>query len=177
MPYKITNAITSNIPLYFLSNLRREPGAFFFFIFTSFCITLTMSMMFRTIGATSRSMAQAMAPTAIILMAIMIYAGFVVPQDYLLGWSKWIYYINPLSYGFESLMINEFWGKSFDCSQYFPRGANYENVSALGRVCVSVGSTPGLDFVLGSNYLRTSYKYENSHKWRYVAHCLDVFGI
>ncbi|EHL02868.1 putative ABC transporter CDR4 [Glarea lozoyensis 74030] len=75
MPYKTLNAITSNIPLYFLTNLRREPGAFFFFILTSFSITLTMSMLFRTIGSTSRSMAQAMAPTAIILLAIMIYTG------------------------------------------------------------------------------------------------------
>jgi hypothetical protein len=26
MPYKIVNAVTSNIPLYFMINLRREPG-------------------------------------------------------------------------------------------------------------------------------------------------------
>jgi ATP-binding cassette subfamily G (WHITE) protein 2 (PDR) len=166
MPYKTLNAITSNIPLYFLTKLRREPGPFFFFIFTSFCTTLTMSMLFRTIGATSRSMAQAMAPTAIILLSIMTYTGFVVPQAYILGWSKWIFYINPVAYSFESLMLNEFWGKSFDCSQYFPDGVNYDNVSGLGRVCSAVGSSPGLDFVLGSTYLKTAYKYDISHKWR-----------
>lgn len=33
MPYKIANAIVFNITLYFMANLRREPGPFFFFLF------------------------------------------------------------------------------------------------------------------------------------------------
>jgi ABC-type multidrug transport system permease subunit len=32
MPYKIINAICFNLVVYFMSNLRREPGPFFFFL-------------------------------------------------------------------------------------------------------------------------------------------------
>lgn len=44
LPYKITNAIIFNLIIYFMTNLRREPGAFFFFLLVSF--TLTMSPFF-----------------------------------------------------------------------------------------------------------------------------------
>lgn len=56
MPYKIANAITFNLALYFLSNLRREPGAFFFYILITFTLTLAMSMLFRFIASVSRSL-------------------------------------------------------------------------------------------------------------------------
>ena len=37
-----------------------------------------MSMLFRTIGSLSRTLAQAMAPAAIFILALIIYTGFVV---------------------------------------------------------------------------------------------------
>lgn len=60
MPYKICNAITFNLVLYFMTNLRREPGPFFFFLLVSFFLTLTMSMLFRFIASVSRTLAGAM---------------------------------------------------------------------------------------------------------------------
>lgn len=88
IPYKIANAIFFNITLYFMVNLRREPGAFFFFLFISFIATLTMSMLFRTIASVSRTLSQAMAPAAIIILAIVIFTGFAIPTDYMLGWCR-----------------------------------------------------------------------------------------
>ena len=38
-----------------------------------------MSMLFRTIGSLSRTLAQAMAPAAVFILALVIYTGFVVP--------------------------------------------------------------------------------------------------
>lgn len=97
MPYKILNAITFNITLYFISNLRREPGAFFFFLLISFFLTLAMSMLFRTIASASRTLTQALTPTAILILAIVIYTGFAIPTTYMLGWSRWINYINVVA--------------------------------------------------------------------------------
>ena len=48
MPYKILNSITYNLVLYFMTNLNREPGNFFFFLFVSFLMVLAMSGIFRT---------------------------------------------------------------------------------------------------------------------------------
>jgi ATP-binding cassette, subfamily G (WHITE), member 2, PDR len=42
LPYKVVNAIVINITVYFMANLNRAPGPFFFFLLVSFFVTLTM---------------------------------------------------------------------------------------------------------------------------------------
>lgn len=54
-------------------------------------------------------------------MALTIFTGFVIPVNYMLGWARWINYLDPLAYAFEALMANEFAGKEFECSQFYPR--------------------------------------------------------
>ena len=152
-----------------MTNLRREAGSFFFFILISFLVTLSMSMVFRTIGAASRSLAQAMAPSAVIVLGVMIYAGFALPKAYMLGWAKWIYWINPLSYAFESLMVNEFHGRTFSCASFVPSGDLYSEVTGLQKVCSAIGSKAGFDYVQGTDFLRVAYEYNNANKWRYVS--------
>lgn len=48
MPYKVANTICTNLIMYFMTNLKREPGAFFFFFFVSFIMVLSMSGVFRS---------------------------------------------------------------------------------------------------------------------------------
>lgn len=48
MPYKIANSISTNIILYFMTNLRREPGPFFFYLLVSFIMVMSMSGIFRS---------------------------------------------------------------------------------------------------------------------------------
>ena len=79
LPNKLTTSIFFNLTLYFMTNLRRTPTAFFTFYLFSFACVLTMSMVFRTIGALSRTLAQAMAPAAVFILALVIYTGFTVP--------------------------------------------------------------------------------------------------
>lgn len=166
LPYKIMNAITFNLTLYFMVNLNRHPGNFFFFVLISFMLTLVMSMLFRTIASVSRTLSQAMAPTAILILGIVIYTGFALPVPYMRGWARWINYVDPVAYGFESLMINEFVGRNFTCSTFIPSGPEYTGVSPLERVCSAVGAVAGASLVDGSAYLESSYGYMHSHKWR-----------
>lgn len=165
MPYKIANAIFFNLTLYFMANLRREPGPFFFFIFVSFIITLTMSMMFRTIASVSRSLSQAMTPAAIVILGIVMFTGFAQPVTYMLGWCRWINYIDPVAYGFESLMINEFHDRQFACSSFIPA---YGSLALNQQVCSAVGSQAGQQYVSGDAYINSAYSYYHSHKWRNI---------
>lgn len=48
MPYKILNTICYDLIIYFMTNLNREPGNFFFFLFTTFLMVLAMSGLFRS---------------------------------------------------------------------------------------------------------------------------------
>lgn len=163
LPYKILNTIITNLTLYFMSNLRREAGAFFFFLLICFCATLAMSMIFRTIASSSRTLSQAMVPAAIIILGLVIFTGFVIPIDYMLGWCRWMNYLDPLAFAFEAIMVNEFHNRKYTCSAYVPA---YENVGALNQICSAVGAVPGQAYVNGDDYINSAFRYYAHHKWR-----------
>ncbi|KAK2040972.1 ABC-2 type transporter [Colletotrichum somersetense] len=166
MPYKIVNAIFINTIFYFMCNLRREPGPFFFFLLISFTMVLVMSMMFRLIGSAARSVTQALAPGTLVLFMISLYAGFALPPQYMQVWLAWMRWINPAYYGLESVLVNEFVGRDFPCSAFVPQGPSYSSVAPNERACSSPASVLGQDFVRGTDYLRTLYGFVNSHRWR-----------
>ncbi|TLD04992.1 uncharacterized protein PgNI_09248 [Pyricularia grisea] len=166
LPYKIVNAIIMNTILYFMGNLRREAGAYFFFLLINFVMTLSMSMMFRLIASVTKTISAAMAPASIILLAIVLYTGFSIPVQYMQVWLGWLRWINPVYYGLESIMLNEFLGRNFECTSFIPSGSSYNNVPSSSRVCTTVGSIPGQPFVTGAAYLESSYDYLGEHKWR-----------
>ncbi|KAI8826583.1 ABC transporter protein [Fimicolochytrium jonesii] len=168
LPYKLLNSLTFNVPIYLLANLRRTPQAFLFFWLTTFVITLTMSMLFRTIGAASRSQVQADAPSAVLMLALVMYTGFTIPVKDMLGWAKWLVKISPISYGFESLIINEFEGREFPCTTMLPMGPFYSDLPAVNRACVAAGAMPGSTTVKGDDFMRVAYAYELGRKWRNV---------
>ncbi|RKK91147.1 hypothetical protein BFJ71_g11032 [Fusarium oxysporum] len=80
LPYKVVNVLIMNITLYFMGNLRREIGLFFFFLLVIFITVMTISMLFRLIASVTKSIAQAMAPAAIILLGLVLYTGFIIPM-------------------------------------------------------------------------------------------------
>ncbi|KAE8353295.1 ABC-2 type transporter-domain-containing protein [Aspergillus coremiiformis] len=165
-PYKLVNSFTFNIPLYLMTNLRRDAGAWFTFWVFSVVTTYTMSMVFRTIAATSRSLSQALVPAAILILGMVIYTGFVIPTRNMLGWSRWMNYINPISYSFESFMVNEFHGRQFECSNIVPSGDSYDNIPMQHRICSTVGAESGSTIVQGTVYLQQSFGYVKGHLWR-----------
>lgn len=86
LPYKITNSILVNSTLYFMANLRREPGAFFYFMLVAFTTGLSMSMFFRLFASMTKTIAQALAPSTLVLLLIIMYTGFAIPVQYMLGY-------------------------------------------------------------------------------------------
>jgi ATP-binding cassette subfamily G (WHITE) protein 2 (PDR) len=77
---------------------------------------MAMSMIFRSIGSLSRSLAQALAPAAVFILALIIYTGFTIPIRDMHPWFRWINYVDPVAYAFEALMINEVCIASLDNS-------------------------------------------------------------
>lgn len=122
IPFKLVNALFINVTLYFMCNLRRELGPFFFFYLLAFTVTITMSMFFRFLASVTKTVSQALAPCAIVILALMLYGGFIIPQAYLDDWIGWLRWINPLFYVQESLSLSEFVGRRFPCVEFVPSG-------------------------------------------------------
>lgn len=166
LPTKIVTSIFFNIIIYFLSNLRREAGPFFAFFLFSFVCQINMCLIFRTIGSMTRTVSEALAPACLMILALVTTAGFVIPKPNMHPWFKWIFYVNPIAYGFESLMINEFRNRLFTCSGFIPRGGPYNRVGPDNKICAVVGSTLGQSEVQGTDYIIGTYGYLPKHMWR-----------
>ena len=82
------------------------------------------------------------------------------------SWASWIRWINPVSYGFESVMVNEFHDRRFPCASFVPSGPGYEDVAADQQVCAVQGSEPGFSFVGGTAYVETAFSYKWNNRWR-----------
>lgn len=166
MPNKLLLTTFFNIPFYFLANMRRTPGAFFTFYIFAFCSLVTGSMLFRAIGAMSKTLTGSIAPGADFILLLMIYTGFVLPAPMMHPWFRWFSYVDPVGYTFESLMINEFSGRQFPCAKFVPEGPGYGDVEPSGRMCSTVGALPGATVVNGDAYLARAFRIQRKHLWR-----------
>lgn len=146
-----------------MTDLRREPAQFFIFLLFLVLIVFTMSNIFRSLAAATKTLAQAMAMAGVMVLAIVIYSGFVIHIPSMHPWFSWIRWCNPLFYSFEALIANQFHGQNFECSGYVP---SYNNLVGDQFVCSVTGAVAGQRFVSGDAYIETSYQYYYSHIWR-----------
>lgn len=176
LPSKILSTVAFNIPLYYMANLRKESGHVVIYLLFAFLSTLTMSMIFRTIGQLTRTIAEALTPTALFVIGLVVYTGFVLPIRNMQGWLRWINYINPLAYSYEALVANEFHNRKFECASFVPSGPSYQNITDAERTCSVAGATSGSSFVSGDLYAEESYEYYYSHIWRSALHLIYNCG-
>ncbi|CDR37662.1 CYFA0S01e14422g1_1 [Cyberlindnera fabianii] len=167
LPTKLFSSLFFNLIFYFMVNFRRSPGHFFFYLLASITATFAMSHFFRVIGSLAKSLQGAVVPAHVIMLCLMMFVGFTTPVTYMLGWCRWINYLDPLAYTFEALMVNEFSGREFPCSQFVPDNPdNHPSWPSSAWICSVKGSVAGERTVSGDDYLEVAYSYRNSHKWR-----------
>ena len=162
IPVKFVQATMFNIILYFMAGLRREPGQFFLYFLITYTATFVMSAVFRTLAALTKTISQAMALSGVLVLALVIYTGFVVAVPNMHPWFSWIRWINPIFYAFEILVANEFHGREFDCSSFVP---SYLPLQGNSFICNAVGAIPGQRTVSGDDFIAMQYEYYYSHVW------------
>jgi ATP-binding cassette subfamily G (WHITE) protein 2 (PDR) len=165
IPVKFMIATCFNIILYFLAGLRREPSQFFIFFLFNFVAILTMSQIYRSIAASTKTVSQALAIAGVVTLAIVIYTGFVIPRPDMHPWFKWISWINPVAYAFEGLFVNELHGQQFACSTLVPSGGSY-TLTGNEFICAIGGAVAGQTTVSGDAYLEAQFQYSYAHIWR-----------
>jgi len=165
VPVKFVQAIVFNIVLYFLAGLRYTAGQFFLFFLVTYIATFVMAAIFRTTAAVTKTASQAMTGAGILVLALVIYTGFVIRIPEMPVYFAWIRWINPVFYAFEILLANEFHGVNFPCDQFVPSGAGYTQ-QGNSFICNTKGAVAGQTSVSGDAYLQEAYRYSYSHVWR-----------
>jgi ATP-binding cassette subfamily G (WHITE) protein 2 (PDR) len=163
IPIKFATATCFNLVLYFMAGLRREPAQFFLYFLITFMSTFVMAAIFRTMAAVTKTVSQAMTLAGVLVLALVIYTGFVVAVPYMHPWFSWIRWINPIFYAFEILIANEFHGRDFVCSAIIPP---YTPLQGDSWICSVVGAISGQQTVSGDAFIGENYQYYYSHVWR-----------
>ncbi|KAG6888337.1 hypothetical protein C0995_009084 [Termitomyces sp. Mi166 len=166
IPITFLTSTVFGILLYFIVGLQSSAGQFFIFYLFLFTMSLTMRAWFRGMAASFKAEASAQALSGLLLLAMVIYTGYTIPKESMIGALRWISYINPLRYGFESIVANEFHTLNGTCSNLVPQGPGYENVSLDNQVCTTIGAVKGQSFVDGNDFINLSYGYSYTHVWR-----------
>ena len=164
--FQVTSFI---VILYWMTALKATAAAFFTCWFVVYLTTFVMTAFFRMIGAGFPNFDAASKVSGFSVTALILYIGYQIPKPQMHPWFVWIYWINPLSYGFESLMANEFKDTTISCvynnlvPNYLPQYEDPAHQSCAGIA----GAAPGAVSLTGEEYLR-SLSYSTSHIWRNV---------
>ncbi|ORY85493.1 putative ABC transporter [Protomyces lactucae-debilis] len=175
IPIVAIQVFTWDIIIYFISGLQYTASQFFINLLVLYVTTLATYSFFRMLGSLVPSLNAATALSGVSIQALVVYAGYIIPRPSMHPWLYWLWYINPLAYGFEALMINEFYNLELECvvPRLLPFGAPGQYPS---QGCAIAGSTPGSTTVQGAAYISESFTYVRGHLWRNVGFIL-IFWI
>ncbi|KAF1354842.1 ABC transporter [Delphinella strobiligena] len=169
VPILLFQISTFSLVLYFMVGLTVSAEAFFTYWFVVYLTTFVMTALFRAVGAAFPTFDQASKVSGFLVTALITYIGYQIPKPSMHPWFVWIYWINPMAYGFEALLGNEFKDKVIPCvnNNLIPNGPGYLTATA-NQACAGVGGAPvGATSVTGEQYL-ASLSYSSSHVWRNV---------
>ncbi|KAM0309735.1 hypothetical protein ACHAO8_008783 [Botrytis cinerea] len=166
-PILIFQVTHFGIVFYFMVGLKRTAGAFFTYLVSNFMTAMSMTALFRLIGAAFPTFDAATKVSGLTTVGLFSYMGYMITKPDMHPWFVWIYWINPMAYGFESLLGNEFHGQELDCvgPYLIPNGPGY-TAGDGGQSCIGVGgAVTGATSVTGDEYL-ASMSFSHSHLWR-----------
>ena len=164
-----------DVVVYFMANLQRTASQFFISLLFLFIITMTMYAFFRAVGALLGSLDAATRVTGVAIQILVVYSGYIIPPAKMRPWFAWLRWINPVQYGFEALMANEFYDLEIQCVPPYivPQVPGAE---AQYQSCALQGSQPGQLTVNGADYIQTAFQYSRSHLWRNFGIICAFFG-
>ncbi|KAK4969905.1 hypothetical protein LTR28_000452, partial [Elasticomyces elasticus] len=166
-PLCLVQVLIFTLIISFMSNLAKTPSQYFIAVFVLWLVTMIMYGFFRAVSSNCKSLDSATKITGAAIQVMIVYVGYIIPPRKMHPWFKWLSWLNPLQYGFECLMANEFSNREIQCvpPNLVPQGPG---ASSQYQACALPGSLPGQTVVSGAAYIRASFSYSRSHLWRNV---------
>eukprot|EP01087_Luapelamoeba_hula_P015533 TRINITY_DN4653_c0_g1_i1.p1 TRINITY_DN4653_c0_g1~~TRINITY_DN4653_c0_g1_i1.p1 ORF type:complete len:711 (-),score=122.70 TRINITY_DN4653_c0_g1_i1:103-2235(-) len=101
---------------YWMVGLQAEAENFFIFVAALCLITLVAAALSIAIRSAVDSMDTAMAILPAAFIPFTIFSGYLISEDSIPVWIRWVRFFSFFKYGFNILAINEFDGLTFTCS-------------------------------------------------------------
>ena len=114
LPFSLITTTLMSVLVYFMTNMQNTFEAYIFFWCILFFLSMGMGMLFKFFAAAmpDTTSAQGLASCSVLILVLM--SGYIIQQDEIQSYFKWLYYISPLQYGYSALMINEFMSGRYD---------------------------------------------------------------
>jgi len=93
IPVILVHNLLFAVVLYFLAGLQRTPGKFFVFVLTLSLSTLCMTAFFRMWGCASKTFDDATKYSGLLLLALILYSGYLIPYQAMHPWFIWIFWM------------------------------------------------------------------------------------
>ncbi|CDS08667.1 hypothetical protein LRAMOSA10028 [Lichtheimia ramosa] len=168
IPLAFIQVIIFELCVYFMAGLNLTAGQYFTYLINLVFINMCMNGFFRMFGSFAPNFFLASQASSTVLIALLIYSGYLIGYTHMHPWLMWIYWINPMAYSFKAMFSNEMHGNYFTChgaGNSVPSGPAYEDVDQAYKACTIPGAQPGDDAVLGDNYLKLKYGYNTWERW------------
>ncbi|CAL5443910.1 unnamed protein product [Camellia sinensis] len=131
VPISVVESIVWTVLSYYTIGFAPEASRFFKQLLVVFLIQQMATGIFGLIAGACRTMIIANTGGALTLLLLFLLGGFVLPKHQIPSWWSWGYWVSPLTYGFNSLPVNE---------MFAPRWMNKlatDNETALGVVVLN----------------------------------------
>ena len=155
---ELAKTIALVLPLYLMAGLNLGSSAqrLLYCVLIMVLVSLVMISMTRFVAAIFDDVNSASGVAGLTTILLVLYNGFLKRPDEIQNWLVWIYWINPLHYAFEALLINEYDGLEFECTPAELIPAN-PNIPPQFRICT---------VTTGEAYLENTYGITNGEIFR-----------
>ncbi|KAL8505052.1 hypothetical protein ACS0TY_016310 [Phlomoides rotata] len=111
IPISILDSAIWIVITYYTIGFAPSAGRFFKQFLTLVCMSEMSLGLFRLIAAVARTLTATVTLGTFTIVVVFVLGGFVVAKNDLRPWLKWAYYVSPISYGQNAIIMNEFLDK------------------------------------------------------------------
>ncbi|KAN0035235.1 hypothetical protein ACTA71_004496 [Dictyostelium dimigraforme] len=116
LPMSIVEVLLFSNFVYWMTGLNKTWDRFIYFFLTCLvCDVMSLSII-RSVCSFTKTNHSASALSPAIVSPFILMCGFMRHANEIPRWWKWLYWISPIHYGFEGLLLNEHSGLEYHCS-------------------------------------------------------------
>ncbi|KAG5525527.1 hypothetical protein RHGRI_031987 [Rhododendron griersonianum] len=108
VPLSLFEALIWTSLTYYVIGYSPEPGRFVQQFILLFALHFAATSMFRFVASIFRTMAASSIAGILLIVAVFLFSGFIIPEPSVPTWLKWGFWVSPLGYGEIGLSVNEF---------------------------------------------------------------------
>ena len=114
MPQAFTDVMIFGTIIYWMVGLVSTASNYFRFIAILFVFSIGMNQMLAVFASFARTKSEVQGYSAVILLFLVLFCGFIVTPDVIPNYYGWIYWWNPFAWSYRALLVNEFQSTEYD---------------------------------------------------------------